>query len=110
MIPDQELTQGDLLPAFQKQLINKDRSIPVLPPGTTVVCRVIFQTCGHKVSETTATFVDQAGAYVSHDWIEQETRVPGTLLLYFVVTVPSKQPVAYPWWGYYRVEVSPALA
>lgn len=110
MIPDQQLGQGDTLPAFQKQLINRDRSITPLTPGTVVTCRVVPERCGAGVSETTAEIVDGAGAFVSHDWIDVETRDPGNLMVYFVVTRPNEDPIAYPWWGFYRVEVIARLA
>lgn len=110
MIPDQQLGQGDTLPAFQQQLINRDRSFVSLRPGDVVTCRVISPVCGRGVSETPAEIVDAPGGYVSHDWLDIETRDPGTLMVYFIVTKPNQDPIAYPWWGFYRVEVVARLA
>lgn len=109
MTPDQELGQGDLLPSFPRQLYNEDRSVPDLT-GKTVTCRVLIPgCCGNHISETTPTLVEPRAGYVQHDWIEVETREPGILRVYFLVTAPAEDPVAYPFWGYYTVRVLPRL-
>lgn len=109
MKPTQEVGQGDLTPAFEVQLLDRDRLPPDLT-GKTVTCRVILPGVRRtEYVDSTPTLVEPRTGYVQHDWAVKETVAPGILSLYFIVDDGVNPPVSFPWWGYYTVRVLPRL-
>jgi hypothetical protein len=93
--PDFEIGQGDLLPPFQRQLLNADGTAEDLT-GKTVIWRVRTPGCCARELESTGTIVDARGGYVSHDWQAAETLTPGIVYVYAVATAAGSEPRAYP--------------
>lgn len=110
MTPDAEIGQYDLLPPFQRQLLNEDGTPPDLT-GKTVIFRVLTPGCCPRELRSTATIVDARGAYVSHDWQPIETQTPGILYVYALVTESGGDPRSYPPppLGFWTVRVLPQL-
>lgn len=95
MTPDAEIGQYDLLPAFQRQLLNEDGTVPDLT-GKTVVFKVRTPGCCPRELETPAGVLDAVGAFVQHDWMLAETLTPGILYVSALVTAVGVEPRAYP--------------
>lgn len=110
MTPDEEIGQYDLLPPFQRQLLNADGTVPDLR-NKAVAFIVRTPGCCPREYTSAATIVDLAGAYVQHDWLPAETIIPGILDVYATVTAVGGAPVAYPPppLGIWTVRVLPQL-
>ncbi len=107
-LPDHTLVQGDLAPAFQKQLLNPDGKTAPDLTGKTLTCRVKPENGCRGVNVTTLDptqdYIDRKAGFVQHRFVAPETDQPGILLVAF-----NDGSVTYPEDGWYTVKVTPKL-
>lgn len=106
---DYTLTQGDVKPRLELQLLNADGTAPDLRKATLVKCRVQHSDRSRQASVTDAIVVNAQAGYVAHEWTADETSRPGLLSVQFERTDAGYQQ-AWPPRGPVVVLVNPRLA
>lgn len=110
MTPDAELGQHDLEPAFERQILDENNHA-VDVTGLTVQFNVLLPGIlwPERPLKSVANVIDARGGYVSHTWEARETKTPGVLSVWVIVSGGNTTPRAFPTWGYWTVRVLPQL-